>query len=596
MSATKSKHRIGPLKKQALEQLRKGNHAKALEALEQLEALEPDEGEWPRRTAECHRARGAAEAQVAALERAMERYAGRAEYTKALAMGKLILGIEPARRAMEKRLAELTEAFNHSARKDFVKLAPPSLRAATSERAPVIMVAPASVTSAPPIKVDARARLSLEEALRQRRAARAHEVRVRPEGSSEEPAPVITTSGNPIKVSHSPPSFALPNLAAPPAPTGFAESEEPPVLIPINESGAPNSVDEPAVPNLEDEPPVLVPMDEPAVLVLMDEPVAEHEGPLTLPAPAPEFVATEAIEAVDADLAAQSRAVALAALPSTPLFSELGPNTLSPLLERATLVSVRTGECVYRENDPADALYVVVSGSVAILAGVPPGNEIARLGEREFFGENSLIGNELRSTTVEALEPTELLRIDRHVLRELLEDQPRALKVFLRFLRERMVQHLLQTNPLLGLLSLRERRALASRFEFRKLESGELLIEQGARSPGLFILLSGTVDVEVHAGGETYPLALLHAGDVFGEMSLVSDARAMADVRSVSEGFVFLLPEHEFRHAVATHPVVREYANFLAESRRMQNAEQLALLRHSRTSAPPAPAAADRSA
>jgi CRP-like cAMP-binding protein len=575
MSATKSKHRIGPLKKQALEQLRKGNHAKALEALDKLEALEPDEGEWPRRAAECHRARGATAEQVTALERAMERYAGRAEYTKALAMGKLILGIEPSRRATEKRLAELTDAFNHSARKDFVKLAPPSLRAATSERAPVIVVTPA--TSAPPIKVDARARLSLEEALRQRRAARAHEVRVRPEGSSEEPAPVITTSGNPIKVSHSPPSFAVPNLAAPPAPTGFVESEEPPVLIPM---------DEPAVPS---------PADEPA-LMPVDAPVAEFEGPLTQPAPAPEFVATGATDAVDAELAAQSRAVALAALPSTPLFSELGPNTLSPLLERATLVVVHTGECVYRENDPADALYVVVSGTVAILAGGPPGNEIARLGEREFFGENSLIGNELRSTTVEALEPTELLRIDRHVLRELLEDQPRALKVFLRFLRERMVQHLLQTNPLLGLLSLRERRALASRFEFRKLESGELLIEQGARSPGLFILLSGTVDVEVHAGGETYPLALLHAGDVFGEMSLVSDARAMADVRSVSEGFVFLLPEHEFRHAIATHPVVREYATFLAESRRLQNAEQLALLRHSRTSTPPAPAAADRSA
>jgi CRP-like cAMP-binding protein len=567
MSATKSKQRVGPLKKVALEQLRKGNHTKALEALEKLEALEPDEGEWPRRAAECHRARGATEAQVAALERAMERYAGRAEYTKALAMGKLLLGIEPARKQIEQRVAELTRAFNQSARKEFVKLAPPPLRPATSERAPVIVVAPSPATTAPPIKVDARARVSLEEALRQRRAARANEVRVRPEGSSDEPAPVITSSGNPVKVSHSPASFALPNLAAPPAPIGFAESDEPPQPRPI----------------------------EGPVLIAMDEPVAQ-EGPVTQPAPAPDFVATETSEEEAAELAEQSRAAALSALPSTPLFSELGPKTLSPLLERATLVSVRTGECVYRENDPADALYVVVSGSVAILAGGPPGNELARLGEREFFGENSLIGNELRSTSVEALEPTELLRIDRHVLRELLEDQPRALKVFLRFLRERMVQHLLQTNPLLGLLSLRERRALAARFEFRKLESGELLIEQGARSPGLFILLSGTVDVEVHAGGETYPLALLHAGDVFGEMSLVSDARAVADVRSVSEGFVFLLPEHEFRHAVTTHPVVLEYATFLAESRRVQNAEQLALLRHSRTSAPPAAAPADRSA
>ncbi len=550
MSATKSKQRVGALKKEALEQLRKGNHVKALQALERLEALEPDEGEWPRRAAECHRARGATEAQVAALERAMERYAARAEYTKALAMGKLILGLEPSRKQTEERLAELTDAFNNSARKDFGALATSPLRAVTSERAPVIVVAPA--TSAPPIKVDARARLSLEEALRQRRAARVQDARARP----EEPAPVLTASGNPVKVSHSPPSFAVPNLAAPPAATGFAQSEEP------------------------------------LLSIALEQRAVQQDVFRTQPAPAPEFGAPEALDA--AALAEQSRAAALAALPSTPLFSELGPRTLSPLLERATLVSVRTGECVYREHDPADSLYVVVSGSVAILAGTPPGNELARLGEREFFGENSLIGNELRSTSVEALEPTELLRIDRHVLRELLEDQPRALKVFLSFLRERMVQHLLQTNPLLGLLSLRERRALAARFEFRKLDAGEVLIEQGSRSPGLFILLSGTVDVEVHAGGETYRLSLLHAGDVFGEMSLVTGQPAMAEVRSVSEGFAFLLQEHEFRHAAVTHPVLLEYATFLAESRRVQNAEHFAQSRHARPSAPPAPA--DRSA
>jgi len=569
MSAIKSKHRVGALKKQALEQLRKGNHATALEALEKLESLEPEEGEWPRRAADVHRARNDRAAQIAALDRAMERYATRSELTKALAMGKLILGLDPARQQTQKRVAELTEAFHQSARKDFLVRGPPTLQVATSERAPVIVVAATPAATTTPVKVDARARVSLEEALRQRRAkGRAPEIRVRPEGSSEEPAAMVTTSGTPVKISHSPPSFALPNLAAPPAPADWLAPDEPAALVPLAE--APDEL------SAEDSAAILIPLD-------------VHEGPLTQPAPAPEFAAEEIGTAVH-DLAAITRAAALAALPSTPLFSELGPHTLSPLLERATLVTARAAELVYREGDPADALYVIVSGSVAIRAGEPPGNEIARLGEREFFGENALIGNELRSTSVEALEETELLRIDRHVLRELLEDQPRALKVFLRFLRERMVQHLLQTNPLLGLLSLRERRALASRFEFRKLESGELLIEQGERSPGLFILLSGTVDVQLREQDETHPLALLHSGDVFGEMSLVSEQRAMADVRSVSEGFAFLLPEHEFRHAVALHPIVLEYVNLLAESRRVQNAEQLALLQPPRTSVRPSAA------
>jgi CRP-like cAMP-binding protein len=557
MTVTKSKDRAGALKKQALELLRKGSHEKALATLAKLEALEPEDGEWPRRAAECHRERGDAAAQLEALERATECYAGNAENTKAIAMCKVILGLEPARAKTQKRLAELTEVFNRNSQRSPALRAIPSLRALTPERAPVVVIdslAPADASATSSLRVDAQARVSLQEALRQRRAARAQETRSRPEATTADAAP----------------SKALPSLEDLTRDT--VESTE--------ADGATH-----AHATLE-----AVPALDPLPL----EHHVEHQGPMTLPAPAPDFTPDDPFDPPSQELVEQSRELALRALPSTPLFSELGPDALSPLIQRATLVSVEAGELVYRESDPANALYVIVSGAVAIVVGDAPRIEIARLGENEFFGENALLDNELRPTSVEALEPTALLRIERAVLRELLEDQPRALKVLLRFLRERMVQHLLQTNPLLGLLSLRERRALAARFEFRKLDAGELLIEQGQRSPGLFILLSGTIDVLLNEAGEAHPVALLHAGAVFGEMSLLGDQRASADVRSVSEGFTFLLPEHEFRHAVAAHPVLLEFATLLAESRRAQNGEFIARLHSVQTSAPPDSEAADQ--
>jgi CRP-like cAMP-binding protein/tetratricopeptide (TPR) repeat protein len=537
MSVEKSKHRAGALKKQALELLRKGSHDKALAALAKLEALEPTDGEWPRRAAECHRERGDTAAQVEALGRATECYAGNGENTKAIAMCKVILGLEPGRLKTQKRLSELTDAFNRNSQRSPALRQIQSLRVLSSERAPKIVVdslAPtgAGASAPPPLRVDAQARVSLQDALRQRRAARAQEARSRPEGTAVDAAEA---------------------------------AEAPDATVTLE-----------AIPALDE---LISP---------------EHQGPMTLPAPAPEFAPEDPFDPPSQELVEQSRELALRALPSTPLFSELGPDALSPLIQRATLVSMAAGELVYRESDPADALYVIVSGSVAIVAGDAPRMEIVRLGENEFFGENALLDNELRPTSVEALEPTALLRIERAVLRELLEDQPRALKVLLRFLRERMVQHLLQTNPLLGLLSLRERRALAARFEFRKLDAGELLIEQGQRSPGLFILLSGTIDVLLHEAGDAHPVALLHAGAVFGEMSLLGEPRATADVRSVSEGFTFLLPEHEFRHAVAAHPVLLEFATLLAESRRVHNSEFISRLRDLRTSAPPDSEATDQ--
>jgi CRP-like cAMP-binding protein len=538
MSVEKSKHRAGALKKQALELLRKGSHDKALAALAKLEALEPADGEWPRRAAECHRERGDTAAQVEALGRATECYAESGENTKAIAMCKVILGLEPGRVKTQKRLGELTEAFNRNSQRSPALRQIPSLRVLGSERTPTMVIdslvpTGAGASAPPPLKIDAQARVSLQDALRQRRAARAQEARSRPE----------TTAA--VEASEA------------------AETPDAPPILDV-------------IPALD----ALIPL--------------EHQGPMTLPAPAPEFAPDDPFDPPSQELEEQSRELALRALPSTPLFSELGPDALSPLIQRATLVSVDAGELVYRESDPANALYVIVSGSVAIVAGDTPRMEIMRLGENEFFGENALLDNELRPTSVEALEKAALLRIERAVLRELLEDQPRALKVLLRFLRERMVQHLLQTNPLLGLLSLRERRALAARFEFRKLDAGELLIEQGQRSPGLFILLSGTIDVLLHEAGDAHPVALLHAGAVFGEMSLLGEPRATADVRSVSEGFTFLLSEHEFRHAVAAHPVLLEFATLLAESRRVHNSEFISRLRDLRTSAPLDSEAADQ--
>src|SRR6185436_12235477 len=84
------------------------------------------------------------------------------------------------------------------------------------------------------------------------------------------------------------------------------------------------------------------------------------------------------------------------ALPTTPLFSELGPESLGRLIEEARLVEHEPGSVVYRTNDPSDALYVIVNGSVSTFADGEPRVEIARLGEGEVFGETALVESELR--------------------------------------------------------------------------------------------------------------------------------------------------------------------------------------------------------
>jgi CRP-like cAMP-binding protein len=58
---------------------------------------------------------------------------------------------------------------------------------------------------------------------------------------------------------------------------------------------------------------------------------------------------------------------------------------------------------------------------------------------------------------------------------------------------------------------------------------------------------------------------------VFGEMSLVFDETAVADVRSIARSFALMLPKAEFNHVVTEHPPVLEFIRLLAESRKREN-------------------------
>ncbi len=73
-----------------------------------------------------------------------------------------------------------------------------------------------------------------------------------------------------------------------------------------------------------------------------------------------------------------------------------------------------------------------------------------------------------------------------------------------------------------------KRQMVSDDAHFRVYSSGELLIRQGSSDQSLFIILTGTVSVTEGAGGTI--LAVLKAGDIFGEMAFLTDTRRTANV------------------------------------------------------------------
>lgn len=287
--------------------------------------------------------------------------------------------------------------------------------------------------------------------------------------------------------------------------------------------------------------------------------IAPSGGGTAMRIPIDEGLADPLAGATNPHMCAGRNTMARFVLPKTPFFSVLTPELFRMAVDRVQLIQLAAGATLFSKGEPGDALYVVAWGEVAVL--VP--QEVARLSEGDFFGEIALIADRPRTATVRATVDSQVLAIDRALLIDLVAASPDVLKVLLRFLRERLIATLAETSPIFAPFTPLERIGLAARFQFLEIDAGLAMVEQGAKSPGLFILLSGAA--EVLASGRQ--LSHLGAGDVFGELSLIAGQDATAAVVARGRCFVLFLPRADFLEVIMTHPQVLEHISSIAEAR-----------------------------
>ena len=83
------------------------------------------------------------------------------------------------------------------------------------------------------------------------------------------------------------------------------------------------------------------------------------------------------------------------------LLRDLGPRHLLRLAEVALEVELAAHDAIYEENDPADALYMVVEGRVRLSSD---GRVLSEVGPGEAFGTWALVDGSERGQKAEALE------------------------------------------------------------------------------------------------------------------------------------------------------------------------------------------------
>lgn len=122
-------------------------------------------------------------------------------------------------------------------------------------------------------------------------------------------------------------------------------------------------------------------------------------------------------------------------LKSIDLFSQIPSEDLAQIALITDELQVEEGDEVFHEGDLGDALYFVIDGTVRIHSGA---DELALLGERQVFGEMSLLDSEPRSASASAVSDLTLLKIQRDDFHEILAEKSEIAQGIIKVLTRRL--------------------------------------------------------------------------------------------------------------------------------------------------------------
>jgi CRP-like cAMP-binding protein len=227
------------------------------------------------------------------------------------------------------------------------------------------------------------------------------------------------------------------------------------------------------------------------------------------------------------------------------LFSQLPDRVLQQVLKAVKYVVAEPGATIIRERDLGDSLFIIHAGRVEVSKEGETGQErpVAVLGKGDIFGEIALLDKVPRTSTVRAVERTAMLVLGKDDFERLLvsalgTEQVRETIQICAFLRR---------HPLFADWHPQALLAIAHHFQFSACPAGQSILQQGESNDHFYLVYEG--EFRVSQGGRQ--VALLGPGDFAGEISLLRESAAVADVVAVRNSLCLRLARADFLRFVS---------------------------------------------
>ena len=247
------------------------------------------------------------------------------------------------------------------------------------------------------------------------------------------------------------------------------------------------------------------------------------------------------------------------ALGKLPLLEFLPPAVRAEVARRFVRASYPFGAVIVREGDPADALYVLVSGRARVVKRGDTGEDgplnVLRAGDA--FGEMALLEQTNRMATVRASSDVDALRLDRSAFESLLAAAPDLKKYLELQASHRRLHNFFRSYTAFARLPVDALATMLAELESEAVEPGTLVIREGDPPGPMYVVEEGRLRVFVEEDGERRYIRYLRRGDFFGELSLFKREARSTTVEAVAPCRLLRLTEATFTRLLTAYPEFR---------------------------------------
>lgn len=222
------------------------------------------------------------------------------------------------------------------------------------------------------------------------------------------------------------------------------------------------------------------------------------------------------------------------------------------------LVELDPGQCLFRKGDAADAVYVLVDGTLEVVDQRGGGEErpVRPVEPGGYVGRSALLPGGTRTATVRARQTSRLVRVSREDL-PALEASHRGIRHLLAELaRRRMPSLRLATFPMFEGFGPELLAELERCFEWMIVPGGSCLFRKGDPPDALYLVVHGRLRVLLDDAGGTGRSGEVGPGEVVGEMALVTGEHRSSDVWALRDSELLKLGREDFDRILARHPAM----------------------------------------